>query len=420
MKDAAGEACALLNLANCLSSRSEFSEAIPYYEQYLMLSQELADVEGEAKACHFLGYAHYCIGNYREAVRYYDQDLALAKDLQDKMNMGRAYCNLGLAHLALCQTDTALECQKYFLAIAHMTNNSAGKFRALGNIGDVLIKMNEMEEAIKMYHRQLALARSIRDREMEAGACGALGMAHRMIKRFDKALGNFLNFSNTHLNYFFTSRVSHTRTNIETRDIRLTRRMPHAWTPRFCTYGIRKLQSRHKMLPRTTPKVPRTTGLRPGSSGLRKLGYHKVGRQKLISTPFCKIKHCRLNMGHYEDAIGYLEQQLATLERLSTPTAQLDRGRAFGSLGDCYEALGDPEEASKCHEQYLSIALKLTSAKDQERAYRGLGKIDINSKTGSSLISSRTFTKISWESTTSFSLFGKTIGGSSRVGRSRS
>jgi len=72
-------------------------------------------VEGEAKACHFLGYAHYCLGNLREAVRYYDQDLALAKDLQDKMNMGRGYCNLGLAHLALGNLETALECQKYFL-----------------------------------------------------------------------------------------------------------------------------------------------------------------------------------------------------------------------------------------------------------------------------------------------------------------
>lgn len=55
LKDTVGEACALLNLANCLSSRAEFAEAIPYYEQYLMLSQELSDVEGEAKACHFLG-----------------------------------------------------------------------------------------------------------------------------------------------------------------------------------------------------------------------------------------------------------------------------------------------------------------------------------------------------------------------------
>lgn len=79
-------------------------------------------------------------------------------------------------------------------------------------------------------------------------------------------------------------------------------------------------------------------------------------------------------MAHYEDAIGYFEQQLATLERLSSPTAQLDKGRAFGSLGDCYDALGDPEEAAKCHEQYLSIALKLKSVRDQERAYRGLGQ----------------------------------------------
>lgn len=72
-------------------------------------------------------------------------------------------------------------------------------------------------------------------------------------------------------------------------------------------------------------------------------------------------------MAHYEDAIGYFEQQLATLERLNTPTAQLDRGRAFGSLGDCYDALGDPEEAVKCHEQYLTIASKLKSGRDQER-----------------------------------------------------
>lgn len=39
LKDAAGEACALLNLGNCLSSRGEFSQAVPFYENYLMLSQ---------------------------------------------------------------------------------------------------------------------------------------------------------------------------------------------------------------------------------------------------------------------------------------------------------------------------------------------------------------------------------------------
>ncbi|KAK9876278.1 hypothetical protein WA026_012576 [Henosepilachna vigintioctopunctata] len=339
LKDAAGEACALLNLANCLSSRSEFSEAIPYYEQYLMLSQELADVEGEAKACHFLGYAHYCIGNYREAVRYYDQDLALAKDLQDKMNMGRAYCNLGLAHLALGQLDTALECQKYFLAIAHMTNNASGKFRALGNIGDVLIKMNELEEAIKMYHRQLSLARSVRDREMEAGAYSALGMAYRMVKRFDKALG------------------------YHTQELSLRQEMTEI-QGECRAHG--HLGSVHMALGNYTHAI--------------KCYQEQLQRAQemqdcaLEAQAYGNLGIARLNMAHYEDAIGYFEQQLATLERLCTPTSQLDKGRAFGSLGDCYEALGDPEDASKCHEQYLAISLKLASVKDQERAYRGLGQ----------------------------------------------
>lgn len=49
------------------------------------------------------------------------------------------------------------------------------------------------------------------------------------------------------------------------------------------------------------------------------------------------------------------------------------QGRAFGNLGDCYDALGDLEEAIKCHEQHLAVGLKLKSPRDLERAYRGLG-----------------------------------------------
>ena len=49
------------------------------------------------------------------------------------------------------------------------------------------------------------------------------------------------------------------------------------------------------------------------------------------------------------------------------------QGRAQGNLGDCYDAIGDLEEACKCHEQYLSAALKAKSIRDQQRAYRGLG-----------------------------------------------
>jgi hypothetical protein len=64
---------------------------------------------------------------------------------------------------------------------------------------------------------------------------------------------------------------------------------------------------------------------------------------------------------------------LATLERVNTPTTQMDKARAYGSLGDCYDALGDPEEAVKCHEQHLTLVLGTKNLREQERAYRGLG-----------------------------------------------
>ena len=52
----------------------------------------------------------------------------------------------------------------------------------------------------------------------------------------------------------------------------------------------------------------------------------------------------------------------------------VEKGRAFGHLGNCYEALTDFEEAAKCHEQYLSHSLKSKSVKDQDKAYRELGQ----------------------------------------------
>ncbi|KAH9641439.1 hypothetical protein HF086_006055 [Spodoptera exigua] len=321
LKDAAGEACALLNLGNCLSSRGEFAQAVPYYEQHLMLSQELGDVTAEAKACHFLGYAHYCLGNYREAVRYYDQDLSLAKDLQDKMNMGRAYCNLGLAHLALGNLETALECQKYFLAIAHMTQHLQGKFRALGNIGDVLIKMGDA-----------------RDRSLEAAACGALGLARRLQRRLDAALGHHTQELTLRQEAGDAAGEARAHSHLGAVHMALGHYSHAARCYREQLERAQELQD----------------------CALEAQAYGNLGIAKL-------------NMGHYEDAIGYLEQQLAILERVNTPTCQLDKARALGSLGDCYDALGDPDEAAKYHEQHLAAALKLDNKREQERAYRGLG-----------------------------------------------
>ncbi|CAN7987066.1 unnamed protein product, partial [Ixodes hexagonus] len=339
LKDSAGEACALCNLGNCYSSRGEFGQAVPYYENFMRLSEEVGDVEAQARACHFLGYAHYCLGNYKDAIDYYEKDLTLAKNLHDRVNMGRAYCNLGLSHMALGNLDGALECQKYFLAISQVSRNLQGKFRALGNMGDVLMKMKKSDEAVQMYQRQLLLVRHSKERHLKAAAYGALGLCHRQLKCYDKALG------------YHTQELTLQQ---ELGDVR-GECLAHSRLGAVhlslgqLGYALRCYQE----------QLERARELRDCPLETQALG---------------NLGITRLGMAHFEDAIGYFEQQLALLEQLGgSSSTLLDKGRAYGSLGDCYDALGDPEEAVKCHEQYLSISLKAQSPRDQERAYRGLG-----------------------------------------------
>jgi len=81
----------------------------------------------------------------------------------------------------------------------------------------------------------------------------------------------------------------------------------------------------------------------------------------------------RMSMSHYEEAIGYFEQQIQLLDQFST-TMKCHNDRKAKShcrLGDCYYALNDYDEAIKCYANYLSLS---SSPEDQEKAYRSLGK----------------------------------------------
>ena len=115
--------------------------------------------------------------------------------------------------------------------------------------------------------------------------------------------------------------------------------------------------------------------------------YHiqkEVKEPFLEATAFGNLGIAKMNLSRHEEAIGCFEQQIACLEQtdsteLNPATAALhnkdvEKGRAFGHLGNCYEALTDFEEAAKCHEQYLSHSLKAKSVKDQDKAYRELGQ----------------------------------------------
>ena len=85
----------------------------------------------------------------------------------------------------------------------------------------------------------------------------------------------------------------------------------------------------------------------------------------------------RMNLSHFEEAIQNFEAQLKALEN-STKAGLKEKARVFGNLGDCFDALGNLKTSVKYHEQFLSLSLKSSSLRDQDKAYRGLGLTNKN------------------------------------------
>ena len=127
----------------------------------------------------------------------------------------------------------------------------------------------------------------------------------------------------------------------------------------------------------------------------------EVRDPSLEATALGNLGVAKLNLGRHEEAITCLDQQVKCLEQLSggassnsqstgdTTTGHiinsnglismdLEKSRAFGNLGSCYEGIGNYEKAAQYYEQYLALSLKTKNVKDQDRAYRDLGSAHKN------------------------------------------
>ena len=185
-----------MGIANVHNNRGSFKQAIATYMKYLdkinQSQQSKVEISQShpsiGRAFYNLAFAHYQLGEYPKAVHFYKKSAKLAERNGDKVALARSSCNLGLSHKQMGNTLEALECQENFLRISREVGSRRGELKAQGNIGDLYKEGGRNEEACEVYKEQLELARKMEEPSLVAQSLSSVGNTLRCLKRNNEAL----------------------------------------------------------------------------------------------------------------------------------------------------------------------------------------------------------------------------------------
>jgi tetratricopeptide (TPR) repeat protein len=84
--EAAKDATALTQLGDDHRDRSEYEQAIAFYEQALALYREVQDRAGEGRTLTRLGQAYYALSQYKQALALSEEALAMSRPSRSTAN----------------------------------------------------------------------------------------------------------------------------------------------------------------------------------------------------------------------------------------------------------------------------------------------------------------------------------------------
>ncbi|MEH2321405.1 tetratricopeptide repeat protein [Nostoc sp.] len=156
-------------MGNCYNSLGEYSKAIKYYKQSLLIAQEINDRNGESNSLNNLGNAYTSLKDYSNAIDHYKQSLLIKRELGDGNGESNCLNNFSVVFLDLEQYRQAIEYLQHSLQIqSKLSQCKSGERRleanAWINLGTALVKINRELDALGAYRNAREL---YQDMELE-------------------------------------------------------------------------------------------------------------------------------------------------------------------------------------------------------------------------------------------------------------
>ncbi|BBD61596.1 TPR repeat-containing protein [Nostoc sp. HK-01] len=190
-KDQKLEATALLWLGFCYSALGEKQQALSYYNQALPLFRAVGDRVGEAATLHNIGQVYSVLGEQQQTLSYYNQALPLSRAVGDRVGEAATLTSIGAVYFVLGEQQQALSYYNQALPLYRAVGERAGEAITLNNIGLVYWALGEQQQALLYYNQALPLSRAVGNRAGEARTLTSIGAVYDALGEKQQALSYY-------------------------------------------------------------------------------------------------------------------------------------------------------------------------------------------------------------------------------------
>jgi predicted ATPase/class 3 adenylate cyclase len=166
---------ALLEAGRLAWAQSDYTAATGFFDQSLLLSRALRDVEGTVDALNMLGLDALAASEYARARVYLDEALPLARTVGDRHRLAVLLNNLGLVDAATGDHERARALHRECLDIRRQVGDAHGAAIALNNLGLVAAATRDHAAAQTLYEESLDIHKRLGNKQHIMSTLNNLG-----------------------------------------------------------------------------------------------------------------------------------------------------------------------------------------------------------------------------------------------------
>ena len=182
------KADALTNKGTFFRIKKEYSKALDYLLEALVLKKKLPNQLKLAKVLNSIGYCYKKTGELSTALTYYNDELKIREHIGNKKYIAITLFIIGLTHENLGQLSNALEFFHKSLKIREDINDQKGIASCFNFIASVYKNQGNPDTALKYYYKSLAIHETIKNVRGASIILNNIGVVYKNQEQYLKAL----------------------------------------------------------------------------------------------------------------------------------------------------------------------------------------------------------------------------------------